>query len=200
MGSALMCWPLPSAAAAPPARTILVVGDSLSAEYGLPHNSGWVKLLGDRLRQQHLDYNVENASISGETTSGGLARLPELLKRVQPAIVIVELGANDGLRGLPLDAVSENLGAIVRASEAAHARVVVVGMELPPNYGPDYAQRFMAVFSDTANRYHTALVPALLSDFGARRELFQADGLHPTAAAQPHMLDEVWEKLRPLLH
>lgn len=179
---------------------ILVLGDSISAEYGLPRDSGWVKLLDDRLKEEHLNYNVENASISGETTSGGLARLPELLERLRPAVVIVELGANDGLRGLPIDAASENLGAMVRASQAAHARVLIVGMELPPNYGREYTDRFVAMFGDVARRYHAALVPRLLSDFGARRDLFQEDGLHPTVAAQPHLRDEVWMQLQPLLH
>jgi acyl-CoA thioesterase-1 len=198
IGTALAGWsPIALPATAP--GTILVLGDSISAEYGLPRDSGWVKLLGDRLKEQHLDYSVENASISGETTGGGLARLPELLQRVRPAVVIVELGANDGLRGLAIDVAHDNLAAIVRAAEAAHARVLVVGMQLPPNYGPDYTQRFAAMFADVASRYHTALVPGLLNDFGARRDLFQEDGLHPTAAAQPHLRDEVWEKLLPLL-
>jgi len=179
--------------------TILVLGDSLSAEYGLARGSGWVALLGERLRQEHPDYSVENASISGETTSGGLTRLPALLTRLRPRVVIIELGANDGLRGLALDVARANLQSLVHEAQKAGARVVLVGMDLPPNYGTDFTRQFSAMFEDVAKQNHIALVPHFLADIGADRDLFQADGLHPTAQVQPHLRDRVWEQLQPLL-
>ena len=180
-------------------RAILVLGDSISAEYGLARNTGWVQLLRDRIRDQHLDYTVENASISGETTRGGLTRLPALLTRVRPQIVIVELGGNDGLRGLPLDATEANLAAIVQASQHAFARVLLIGMRLPPNYGPEFTQRFANIYPKVARRYHAALVPFFFQGFADRLDLFQADRIHPTLGAQPRLLDAVWPALAPLL-
>jgi acyl-CoA thioesterase-1 len=179
--------------------TLLVLGDSISAEYGLAHDSGWVKLLDARLRERHLDYDIVNASISGETTSGGRSRIDELVTRVKPAIVIVELGGNDALRGLPLDDTQKNLDAIVARARAGHAAVLLVGMQIPPNYGRAYADRFAAMYRTVATRNKTALTPAFFAGFADRFDLFQADRIHPTAAAQILLLDNVWPDLQPLL-
>jgi acyl-CoA thioesterase-1 len=181
------------------ARTVLVVGDSLSAEYGIARGTGWVPLLGARLAQRYPNYRVVNASISGDTTRGGLARLPALLARDKPAVVVLELGANDALRGLPLNVTEQNLNAMARRSIQAGARVLVVGMQIPPNYGRDYAQRFMNVFPAVARAEHAALVPFLLDGIAADRSLFQADGLHPVASAQPRLMENVWKVLEPML-
>lgn len=178
---------------------LLVLGDSLSAEYGLPRGAGWVQLLSDRLQQDGSDYTVANASISGETTSGGRTRLPTLLKQHQPRIVILQLGANDGLRGLPIPVMQENLSAMIKASQASGARVVLVGVRVPPNYGREYSERFFATFPALAKQYKTALAPFLLDGFADSLELFQPDRIHPTAEAQSKMLDNVWPALRPLL-
>jgi acyl-CoA thioesterase-1 len=178
---------------------ILVYGDSLSAAYGLAQDAGWVSLLQARLKQERLDYTVANASISGETTSGGAARIAAALKAHKPGVVVVELGANDGLRGLPLAEMRANLDAIVRASQKAGGRVLLVGMRMPPNYGATYTHDFAEVYAELAREHKTALVPHLLQGMDQRRELFQADNLHPTAAAQPILLDNVWNALRPLL-
>ena len=191
----LLCLPLTVWAAG----TILVYGDSLSAAYGLAQNAGWVSLLQARLRQESLDYTVANASISGETSSGGAARIGAALKAHRPAVLIVEIGANDGLRGLPLAEMRANLATIVRASRKAGARVLLVGMRLPPNYGASYTQQFAQVYAELAHEYKTAFVPHLLAGMDQQRELFQADNLHPTAAAQPILLDNVWKALLPLL-
>lgn len=184
---------------AAPERNILVFGDSLSAAYGIAQARGWVALLGERLRHERADYSVVNASISGETTAGGRSRLKSALARHKPAIVVLELGANDGLRGLPIDAMKANLSAMIQASQAAGARVLLVGMRLPPNYGPDYTAEFESAFAELAKRHRSALVPFLLQGFAEKPELFQADRIHPTEAAQPLMLDRVWKALRPLL-
>ncbi len=178
---------------------MLVVGDSLSAEYGIARGTGWVPLLGARLTQRYPNYHLVNASISGDTTRGGLARLPALLVRDKPAVVVLELGANDALRGLSLDATEQNLRAMTRRCRQAGARVLIVGMQIPPNYGRDYAQRFMHVFPDVASSEHAALVPFLLEGIAADRDLFQADGLHPVASAQPRLMKNVWKALEPLL-
>jgi acyl-CoA thioesterase-1 len=178
---------------------LLVLGDSLSAEYGLPRGAGWVQLLSDRLQQNGTDYTVANASISGETTSGGRTRLPSLLKQHRPRIVILQLGANDGLRGLPIPVMQDNLAAMIKASQASGARVVLVGVRIPPNYGRDYSERFFASFPALANQYKIALAPFLLDGFAESLEYFQADRIHPTAQAQPKMLDNVWPAVRPLL-
>jgi len=182
---------------------LLVLGDSLSAEYGLPRDTGWVKLLADKLsapgREGGAQYSVVNASISGETTSGGRTRLPALLTQHRPAIVIIELGGNDGLRGLPLPVLRENLSAMVETSRNAGARVLLVGLRIPPNYGRDYTERFFATFADVAREQKAALVPFLLDGFAERTDLFQADRIHPTVKAQALMLDNVWKYLQPLL-
>ena len=174
-------------------------GDSLSAAYGIAQTRGWVALLAERLKRERPDYSVVNASISGETTAGGAARMPKALTQHKPAIVILELGANDGLRGLPLQEMRQNLGAMVEQAQKAGARVVLVGMKLPPNYGPHYTQEFESAYPAVAKRYRTALVPFLLQDFADNEELFQPDRIHPTEAAQPLMLEQVWKALQPLL-
>jgi acyl-CoA thioesterase-1 len=180
-------------------RSILVYGDSLSAAHGISQARGWVALLGERLKRERSDYIVVNASISGETTSGGLTHIKTALERHRPAIVILELGANDGLRGLPVAQMKKNLGAIIEQSQQAGARVLILGMRLPPNYGLDYTQAFEAAFGDLAKRYRTALVPFMLEDVVEKPDLFQPDRIHPTVEAQPLILERVWTKLRPLL-
>ena len=184
------------------APTLLVLGDSLSAEYGLPKGSGWVALMELRLAQERHSFKVVNASISGDTTSGGLARLPALLKQHAPSIVVIELGANDALRGLPMEMTRENLRGMVRLAQAAKAHVLLLGMQVPPNYGPDYAQQFAAGFAAVAKEQKTALVPFFLKDVADApnaAELFQSDRIHPTAAAHPILLNNVWPALKRLL-
>jgi acyl-CoA thioesterase-1 len=190
---------LGAASAHAAAKNILVLGDSLSAAYGIAAPRGWVALLGERLARERPDYRVVNSSVSGETSAGGRARIAGELARHQPSIVIVELGANDGLRGLPPAQMKQNLAAIVAAAQKARARVLLVGMKLPPNYGPDYTERFERVFAELHARYRTAWLPFLLEGFAERRELFQADNIHPTAEAQPLVLENVWRPLAPLL-
>ena len=185
--------------AAAPAATMLVYGDSLSAGYGLPQEQGWVSLLAQRLHAEKFDYKVVNASISGETTSGGRSRIGSALKTHRPELVIIELGANDGLRGTSLAAMRTNLEAIVDACKATNAAVLLVGIRLPPNFGMDYTSKFQQVFSDVARSRKLRPAPFILDGFGEKRELFQADGIHPTAAAQPLMLETVWKELKPLL-
>lgn len=185
--------------AASPAATILVYGDSLSAGYGLAQEQGWASLLAKRLHAGKFDYKVANASISGETTLGGANRIDAALKTHRPSIVIVELGANDGLRGGNLDAMRVNLEKIVDASRKAGAKVLLVGMQIPPNYGMPYAEKFRNTFTETARSRKIALVPFLFEGFAEKREYFQPDGIHPTAEAQPAMLDTVWKGLLPLL-
>ena len=180
-------------------RSILVVGDSLSAAYGIPRQKGWVALLEERLKREQKDYSVVNASISGETTGGGRVRLKPLLDKYQPGIVILELGANDGLRGMPVAEIKGNLAASIREAQVVNARVLLVGVKLPPNYGEDYTRGFDAMFGELAKTYRTALVPFLLEDFAGKPEFFQPDRIHPTANAQPLMLERVWRALRPLL-
>jgi acyl-CoA thioesterase-1 len=179
-------------------KTIVVLGDSLSAEYGLPHGTGWVPLLQQRLVTEKIDANIVNASISGETTSGGVTRLPALLQK-QPSILIIELGANDGLRGLPLADAEANLKKMIAEAQAAHAKVLLVGTQLPANYGPDYTQRFSAMFAKIAKDMHTALVPFLFAGLEDKPGVFQPDRLHPTAQMQGILLDNVWQALKPLL-
>ena len=179
-----------------------MLGDSLSAEYGLQRGQGWVALLEQRLARDKLHASVVNASISGDTTSGGRSRLPALLKQHQPGIVIVELGGNDALRGLPLSMTHDNLVAIARAARQAGAKVLVVGMQVPPNYGRQYGADFAAVFAQVAKAEGAALVPFLLkgvADSPQADTLFQPDRIHPIAQAHPTMLDNVWAGLKPLL-
>jgi len=186
-----------AAAQTPP--VVLVLGDSLSAGYGLPQGKGWVDLLRGKIEAERYGFKVVNASVSGETTLGGRNRLPALLKTHKPAVVVVELGANDALRGTDLATTRANLKTIVSAAQAAKASVLIVGMRIPPNYGPDYTTRFHALFDEVARETHSALVPFMLEAFAERRELFQEDGLHPVAAAQPLILDTLFPKLKPLL-
>jgi acyl-CoA thioesterase-1 len=186
-----------AAAASPPA--IVVLGDSISAEYGLPRDTGWVALLRKQLGDERYDYSVANSSISGDTTNGGLARLPAVLARLRPKVVIVELGANDALRGVPLATTQANLQTIIDQSRAANAKVLLVGMYVPPNYGPDYTQKFHAVYEQLSKTEHIALVPFLLAGLENKPEMFQADQLHPTPQAQPLLLQNVWPILKPLL-
>lgn len=178
---------------------MLVYGDSLSAAYGMPERRGWVALLEVRLKREHPDYSVANASISGETTAGGLARFARVLEREKPAVVILELGANDGLRGLPVAQMKKNLSAMIEQAQKAHARVLLVGVRMPPNYGEAYASAFERAFKELAKLHRTALVPFLFEGFADKLELFQADRIHPNEAAQAAMLKNVWGALRPLL-
>ncbi len=183
-------------------RTLLVLGDSLSAEYGLPRGTGWVALLQARLRSEGVAYAVVNASISGDTTAGGRSRLPALLKQHKPAVVVIELGGNDALRGLPLSATQANLVDMVRAAKAAGARVLVAGMAVPPNYGRKYGDDFIALFGTVAKAEGVALLPFLLAgvaDAPNAEDLFQPDRIHPRAEAHPRLLANVWPVLRPLL-
>lgn len=181
---------------------ILVVGDSLSAEYGLKRGTGWVALLDERVKREKVRARVVNASISGDTTSGGRSRIAALLKQHQPALVIIELGGNDALRGLPLNMTRDNLAAMARMAREAGARVLLLGMEMPPNYGAKYAQEFRDVFTTVAKAEKTALVPFFLKDVADTKDptaLFQADRIHPNETAQPTMLANVWPELRKLL-
>ena len=193
----LLLIPLTALAGTPP--VILVMGDSLSAGYGLRQDQAWPALLAERLHRERLDYAVVNASISGETSSGGRSRLADALKAHKPAIVVLELGANDGLRGLPLETMKANLNAMVEASRTAGARVLLLGMNLPPNFGPDYTIGFSQVYADLAKSRKTAFVPFFLEAFARDRDMFQADGLHPVARAQPLIVDTLWPALKPLL-
>ena len=186
----------------PQRRTLLVVGDSLSAEYGLARGSGWVALLQKRLAAEKIDMAVVNASISGDTTAGGRSRLPSLLAQHRPQWVAIELGGNDALRGLPLASTQANLREMARAAKAAGARVLIVGMQIPPNFGRRYADDFAAMFAGVARSEGAALVPFLLkgvADGADPEAMFQADRIHPLATAHPAMLDNVWTVLRPLL-
>ena len=181
------------------AATLLVLGDSISAGFGLDTRLGWVNLLQQRLSAQGLDYQVVNASISGDTSAGGLARLGPLLSEHQPTLVLVELGGNDGLRGQPSAQLQQNLAAIIQQSQASGARVLLLGMQLPPNYGARYNQLFMQVYTQLAASEKIALVSFFLKGVGGVPALMQGDGIHPTAAAQPQLLDNIWPQLQPLL-
>jgi acyl-CoA thioesterase I len=192
-----LLWAAVPACAA--AGTILVLGDSLSAAFNIDINAGWVSLLQQRLAQQKADYRVVNASISGDTTANGLTRLPPLLAKHRPDIVIVELGGNDGLRGLPVEQMKHNIRAIVTKAKASGAKVLVVGMRLPPNYGKLYTEKFEQVYHEIAAEQKVALVPFMLDRVATDRALMQPDGIHPTAAAQPRLLENVWPALKPLL-
>ncbi len=188
-------FPLSAGAAA----TLLVFGDSISAGYGLPPETGWVHLLRQRLAQVGADYTVVNASISGETASGGRRRLEAVLDKHRPDIVVLELGGNDGLRGARIESLQADLDAMVTASLKRQARVILVGMRLPPNYGASYVQRFEDVYRAVAKKHRVTFVPFLFEGFGERQELFQSDGIHPTREAQALMLETVWKALGPLV-
>ena len=191
------CGALAPALSAQP--TLVVLGDSLSAGYGIRVEQGWVALLARRLAQQGYGYQLVNASVSGETTEGGLARLPRVLATHHPQLLIVELGANDGLRGLPVEGMRRNLGAIVRAGRATGARVLLIGTRIPTNYGPQYTEAYYASFGQLAAREHLPLVPFLLEGIALDERNFQPDRLHPTAAVQGVLLNTVWVVLKPLL-
>jgi acyl-CoA thioesterase-1 len=178
---------------------ILIVGDSLSAGYGIDIKQGWVTLLEQRLKTQGYGYRVVNASVSGETSAGARGRLQKLLELHRPSIMILEIGANDGLRGLPIVQTKDNLANMVMQAKTAGVRVLVAGMQMPPNYGAKYTQEFAAVFSDVTHEYKQTLIPFFLDGVALDMQLVQADGLHPTAAAQPRLLDNVWRPLQPLL-
>lgn len=181
------------------ADTVLILGDSLSSGYGLPSDSDWVSLLKQRVADEHPDVSIANASISGETTAGGKRRIQSLLDRHQPAIVVIELGANDGLRGIRIPMISENLAMIVAASQQSGAEALVVGMRIPPNYGRDYAEKFHTMFREISDRHDAALVPFMLEGFAEDRALFQEDGIHPAIAAQTLILENIYPVLLPLL-
>lgn len=200
--AALLAGGAAAAVGAAGTPVILVVGDSLSAEYGLKRGTGWVALLEQRLAKERIAARVVNASISGDTTSGGRSRLAPLLAQHKPTHVIIELGGNDALRGLPLSGTEDNLAQMTLAAQKAGARVLLVGMQVPPNYGSDYTKRFTALFGKVARQYKAGLVPFLLeglADGGDARALFQADGIHPRQEAQPRMLDNVWPELKKML-
>ncbi|WP_374361318.1 arylesterase [Pseudoduganella danionis] len=198
-----IAWVLMLASAAGSAysapKTVLVLGDSLSAEYGLARGTGWVALAEEKLRNQKIEATIVNASVSGETTSGGRSRLPALLEKHKPALVIIELGANDGLRGLPVAAAEANLLAMNNAARKADARVLLIGMRMPPNYGRDYADRFYAMYGTLAKQIQAPLVPFMLEGVADKPELFQPDRLHPLASAHPVILANIWPTLQKSL-
>jgi acyl-CoA thioesterase-1 len=199
---AIALWALASvhgAVAADGGRVLLVMGDSLSAGYNLAAEEGWVSLLGERIRTRHPGWTVVNASISGETTAGGAARIDAEIATHRPAALVIELGANDGLRGLPMEQARANLVRMIETAQRAGARVLLIGMEMPPNYGPEYTAQFRGMFRELADTYGLPLLPFLLEPIAREREAFQADNLHPTAAVQPRILEHVWPLLEPLL-
>jgi acyl-CoA thioesterase-1 len=196
LGAALL---LAAALAHSAPKTVLVLGDSLSAEYGLTRGSGWVALLEQKLKAEKIDATIVNASISGETTSGGRTRLPALLAQHHPALVVIELGANDALRGLPLAAAEANMRAMVELARKNKAQVLLVGMRMPPNYGRDYTERFFGMYKTVATQLKAPLVPFMLEGVAEKPALFQADRLHPTAQAHPAILANIWPKFLPLV-
>lgn len=191
-----MAGVIPAQAGTP---TILVMGDSLGAGYGIKVQAGWVNLLSQRISAQGYDYRVVNASVSGETSSGAKNRFPALLKTHQPAIVILEIGANDGLRGLPTTQMHDNLAAMIHSAKAQQASVLLVGIEMPPNYGDIYLQSFKEVYSQLAKATHVRFVPFFLKDVALQENLMQADNIHPNEQGQPYLLETVWQELKPLL-
>ncbi len=195
MLAALLAFAAPVSAA----RTLMIFGDSLSAAYGLAPDQGWVNLLAGRIARSGLGWRIVNASVSGETTSGGLRRLPEDLRRHEPDVVVIALGANDALRGQPIAAMRENLEQMIRLSRQSRAEPVLVGIMIPPNYGIEYAREFREIFPALARRHRVPLVPFLLEGVAEKAELFQPDQLHPTAEAQPHIVNNVWPAIEPLL-
>ena len=182
------------------AETLLIIGDSLSAAYGIPVETGWVALLQQQLATQHPDWKIVNASISGDTTANARARMPQAVSRHQPDIVVLELGGNDGLRGLSLDAMRDNLAAMIELAQAQGAGILLVGIDLPPNYGPRYTEKFREIYHSLAADYQVALLPSLLDGVGTRTELMQTDGIHPNGKAQADIAARVREHLDPLLN
>ena len=199
MTASLLSFPISVHAAASAAPTLLVFGDSLSAGYGLTPGSGWVNLLEQRMKSAGYAYRIVNASVSGETTAGGATRIEAALREHRPAIIVIELGGNDGLRGLPIEQMRKNLAAIIETSERRGAEPILLGMRLPPNYGTSYTTKFQDMYSGLARRYKIPLVPFLLERIAARADYFQLDMVHPTAAAQSLILEEVWTHLEPVL-
>jgi len=201
LAALLQAQPAAALATPPGARqpTVLVMGDSLSAAYGLASSQGWVSLLGERLAREAPGWRVVNASISGETSAGGAARVVREVVLHRPAVVIIELGANDALRGLPLRQLRINLARMIGAAQGVDAQVLLVGMRIPPNYGGAYTQEFERGYRDLARRFDTALLPFLLEPIALDRSAYQPDNLHPVASAQPRLRDHVWSALRPLL-
>ena len=181
------------------ARIILIVGDSLSAAYGIPVEQGWVSLLQERLDGRDYPYRIINASISGDTTANARARLPQALASHEPAMVLLELGGNDGLRGLSLTEMKSNLGAMISSVQETGAQLLLVGVQLPPNYGPRYTESFQAVYRELAAEHDLALLPSLVDGIGTEQDLMQQDGIHPNVSAQPLIRDRVWEALLPLM-
>jgi len=190
-------FPIASTASEPP--VLLILGDSLSAGYGMDREKSWVSLLETRLRESGYSYRILNSSISGDTSQGGLARIPRLLDRYQPEIVIIELGANDGLRGINPDITRDNMTSMIQQSQAIGARVLLAGIKLPPNYGSDYLEKFESIYEDLANEFDTLLVPFFMDGVALRPDLLQADTIHPNEAGQPVLLDNVWKVLEPAL-
>ena len=197
--TALVALPASAKLINPSMQTIVVFGDSLSAGYGIGQNQGWVSLLQTRISQQKLPYQVVNASISGETTSGGLARFSEMLTTHKPSIVILELGANDGLRGLPVSDMRSNLNSMILQAKTAKTKLILIGMKIPPNYGQKYSRDFSASYAILTKQHKIKLVPFLLDGVAGKPSLIQDDGLHPFAAAQPKLLDNVWKILEKIL-
>jgi acyl-CoA thioesterase-1 len=193
----LLLLVLPHAASA---HIILVVGDSLSAAYGIPVEQGWVALLQERLDSKGFPFRLVNASISGDTSANARARLAPALASHEPAVLLLGLGGNDGLRGLSLAAMKDNLAAMVASAQAAGARVLLIGVQLPPNYGPRYTQRFEAIYRELAREHNVSLLPSLVDGIGTEQDLMQPDGIHPNASAQPLIRDRIWEELLPLLN
>ncbi|WP_303292155.1 arylesterase [Marinobacter sp. SS5-14b] len=190
----LVAWP-----ASASQSTLLVVGDSLSAAYGVPSDTAWVQLLRERLEEKGLAWKVVNASISGETTDGGLRRLPGLLEKNEPDVVVIELGGNDGLRGFPPNVIESNLAGMIELVVDAGATPILVGMQIPPNYGQRYTQMFAEIFPKLSDRYEVGLVPFFLEGIYNQNGMMQEDGIHPTEEAQPVLLDNLWDRLKPLL-
>ncbi|WP_250657778.1 arylesterase [Alkalimarinus coralli] len=180
-------------------NTIVVLGDSISAAYGVPTEKGWVSLFENRLKQENKSYNVINASISGETTDGGVKRLPEIIRRHNPSILLIELGGNDGLRGFPLNIIKANLQTLIDQAKENNITPVLIAMRIPPNYGRRYTSGFFDIFTTVAEENNVSLVPFLLEDIALKPGLMQSDGIHPTESAQPILLDHIWETLTPLL-
>ena len=191
-----VAWSMPAIAANP---KILIYGDSLSAAYGIPQQQGWAALLKKKLAQEKLTYEVINASISGETTDGGLTRLAGTIRQIKPTIIILELGANDGLRGLPIKNMRDNLSAMIQLCKKSGIRVLLLGMKIPPNYGVQYTEAFSQTYMQLGKQHHVALVPFMLESVAARPDLIQTDGLHPNALGQPIILENIWPELQKLL-
>lgn len=194
--SHFVAWSMPAFAENP---KIMIYGDSLSAAYGIPQQQGWTSLLQKKLASEYYQYDVVNASISGETTSGGLSRIQKTLDQIKPSIIILELGANDGLRGLPIQEMSNNLNMIILQSKKSGARILLVGMRIPPNYGPQYTKLFSQSYVKLSQEHKIPLVPFMLENIAAKADLIQDDGLHPNAIAQPLVLDNIWSHLKKLL-